>query len=311
MIVFGGSSTDGEILADGAAWDPATNRWRALPASPLGPRDGAVVAWAGDRMVVWGGATVPPPDAAPDAPSEMRADGMAYVPASDSWVPVPAAPVPARSGSEAVWTGRRLVISGGYHDGDDDDRADGAALDPLSGAWSPIAARPAPGSCGGDTPCDGIWTGAVALFPASGLAYDPAGDRWSAIAPFPSADSSVLGEPVVWTGTRLLAWGAPSDATAADGSDATAGDGADATAADGADASAGTDDTGNDSATETPPAPPVAGVYDPATNRWQPVAAGPLSGRVLHSATWTGQELLIWGGTARDAGLADGASFRP
>ena len=67
MIVFGGISVDGVLLGDGAAWDPATNRWRALPASPLGPRDGSVVAWAGDRLVVWGGSTVLPDDAPDDA----------------------------------------------------------------------------------------------------------------------------------------------------------------------------------------------------------------------------------------------------
>ena len=337
MLVFGGTSTDGDILADGAAWDPSANRWRPLPASPLGPRDGAVVAWAGDRMVVWGGATVPPPGA-PDTPtsgdtpeppglSEMRADGSAYVPATDSWVPVPAAPIAARSGAESVWSGTRLLISGGYHEGDDDDRTDGAALDPVSGAWSPIAARPAPGSCGGDTPCDGVWTGAAALFPASGLAYDPAGDRWSAVAPYPSADSSVLADPAVWTGTRLLAWGAPSDPSADDaGADpADAGATADAGTATASDTGTATDaatatDTGTvadngagtaDDSSDGPPPRPVGGSYDPAADRWQPVPAGPLSGRVLHSAVWTGQEMLVWGGTAGDAGLADGASYRP
>ena len=141
----------------------------------------------------------------------MRADGSAYVPATDSWVPVAIAPIPGRTGAQAVWTGSRLVISGGYHEGDDDDRTDGAALDPVSGAWSPIAARPAPGSCGGDSPCDGIWTGVTALFPASGLAYDPVADRWAAVAPYPATSGPVVGEPTVWSGRRLLAWGVPTD----------------------------------------------------------------------------------------------------
>ena len=103
-----------------------------------------------------------------------------------AWVPVAAAPIPPRSGAESVWTGTRLVVTGGYQEGEDDDRNDGAALDPVTGAWSAIAARPAPGSCGGEIPCGGVWTGTVALFPASGLAYDPAGDRWSAVAPYPA-----------------------------------------------------------------------------------------------------------------------------
>ena len=311
VLVFGGTSVDGDILADGAAWDPAAGTWRRLAASPLGARDGAVVAWTGDRLVVWGGATVPPPDAAGapaagDTPpaSEMRVDGSAYVPATDSWVPVAAAPIPARSGAESVWTGTRLLISGGYHEGDDDDRTDGAAFDPVSGAWSPIAARPAPGSCGGDVPCDGVWTGTVALFPASGLAYDPAGDRWSAVAPYPTADTSLSGGPTVWTGQRLLAWGTPSGASGGDDSGA---------ADSGTDASgSATDGSVTDSSPpDAPPPPPAGGMYDPAANRWEAVPAGPLGGRILHTTVWTGQEMLVWGGTAGDTGLADGAAFRP
>jgi hypothetical protein len=283
MIVFGGTSVDGDQLADGAAWDPASGDWRKLPASPLGPRDSAVVAWAGDRLVVWGGATVLPPDAPDTAETEMRNDGAAYVPATDSWVAVAAAPIPARSGAESVWTGSRLVVSGGYHEGDDDDRSDGAALDPVSGAWSPIAARPAPGSCGGDTACGGVWTGTTALLPASGLAYDPAGDRWSAVAPS-GPDGPAAGEPAVWTGRRLLAWGVAG----------------------------GSDDAGA-AGNPADDATPAGGMYDPVTNRWQSFAAGPLSSRNLHTATWTGQEMLIWGGVdpSGDSTLADGAAYTP
>jgi len=55
----------------------------------------------------------------------------------------------------------------------------------------------------------------------------------------------------------------------------------------------------------------VGGLYDPATGRWEAVAGGPLAPRFMQSAVWTGHELLIWGGTAGDTALADGASFRP
>lgn len=284
MVVFGGSSVEGEMLADGAAWNPATNAWRPLSASPLGPRDSAVVAWAGDRLVVWGGSTVLPSDAPDDAVAEMRNDGAAWVPASNSWVPVAAAPIPARSGAESVWAGGRLVVTGGYHEGDDDDRTDGAALDPVSGVWTAIAARPAPGSCGTGIPCDGVWTGAVALFPASGLAYDPAGDRWSTLAPYEGEDGQVTVEATVWAGRRMLVWGTSTNASD-DGLP---------------------DDDGGDGPL------PRGGLYDPATNRWHPIAAGPLPGRILHTAVWTGQDMLVWGGSADgETGLADGAAYRP
>ena len=283
MLIYGGTSLEGVILGDGAAWDPATNRWRALPASPLGPRDGSVVAWAGDRLVVWGGATVLPDDAPEDAESEPKNDGTAYVPATNRWVPVPAAPIVPRTGADSVWTGTRFVVTGGYHEGDDDDRLDGAAFDPVSGAWTPIADRPTPGSCGGGAVCEGIWTGKVALFPVSGVAYDPAADRWSNMAPVPTREGPAPGEPVVWTGRQLISWGISGEET---------------------------DDSGDSAGSDGPP-PVKAGAYDPVADRWQTFAAGPLGTRVIHTAVWTGQEMLVWGGTTGDSALGDGAAYRP
>lgn len=287
MVIYGGTSVEGVILGDAAAWDPATNRWRALPASPLGPRDGSVVAWAGDRLVVWGGSTVLADDAPDDAETELKNDGAAYVPATNAWVPVPAAPIVPRTGADSVWTGSRFVVTGGYHEGDDDDRVDGAAFDPVSGHWTPIADRPTPGSCGGGAACDGVWTGRAALFPVSGVAYDPAANRWSTMAPVPTRDGPAPGEPVVWTGERLISWGINAEDT--DDS----GDSPDA-------------DTGSDG-----PPPVRGGSYDPAADRWQTFAAGPLSSRVIHTAVWTGQEMLVWGGTGGESALGDGAAYRP
>ncbi|MGH9010689.1 MAG: hypothetical protein ACRDYF_12705, partial [Acidimicrobiia bacterium] len=192
------------------------------------------------------------------------------------------------TGADSVWTGSRFVVTGGYHEGDDDDRTDGAAFDPISGDWTPIAARPTPGSCGGGTACEGIWTGKMALFPVSGVAYDPAANRWSTMDPAPIPDGPAPGEPVVWTGQRLISWGINAE-DSGDASD------------DSADADAGSDE----------PPPVRGGTYDPVANRWQTFAAGPLSSRVIHTAVWTGQEMLVWGGTNGEAALADGAAYRP
>jgi hypothetical protein len=292
MVVFGGVSVDEGPLADGATWNPASNAWRPIAVPPTGIRDAAVVAWAGDRLVVWGGATVPPADAPADAEPQFHNDGAAWVAADNAWVAVPAAPIPARSSAESVWAGSRLIISGGYSLGEDDERRDGAAFDPVSGVWTPIADRPAPGSCGGDTPCTGVWTGSVALFPGAGLAYDPAGNRWSAVTPFPAADGRVTSDyAMAWTGRQLLVWGSPAESPEES-------------------PEAGTSEAGTSEAGTTPGGVDGFG-YDPAGNGWQKFAAGPLSRRNYHTAVWTGQEMLVWGGTAGDAVLADGAAYRP
>jgi hypothetical protein len=280
MLVFGGTSSDQDVLVDGAAWNPATNAWRKIPASPLGPRDGAVVAWAGDRLVIWSGNTVPPSDSTEEVPPEVKDDGAAYVPATDRWVPLSHAPIPPRSGAQWAWTGSRLVISGGAGEGDD--RTDGAAFDPAANAWSAIADRPDPGSCGGDSACTGFWTGTAALFPASGVAYDPGANRWTEMAPLPGPAAPAPGEPAVWTGRALLTWGVAGDPEDSDPY-------ADETAA-----------------------KPAAALYDPVANRWQPVSAGPLANRTMFTAVWTGGTMIVWGGLEDDdTPRGDGAAYRP
>ncbi|HET9770067.1 MAG TPA: hypothetical protein VFS16_04195, partial [Acidimicrobiia bacterium] len=302
MVVFGGFSVEVDPLMDGAAWNPASDTWRRITAPPIGVRDGMVIAWAGDRLVVWGGATIPSLDD-PDAETVMHNDGAAWVAAGGDWVALPAAPITPRSAAESVWTGTRLVVTGGYNIGEEDDRRDGAAFDPLSGTWSPIAARPVPGSCGGAVPCAGVWTGSVALFPGTGVTYDPAGDRWSAMAALPAGDGLVTEETATWTGRRLLVWGNTPPTSDGDEVESVEGDG---TTGDGAEV---IDD--GEMADEESRGPAAAFGYDPAANRWEAFPVGPLAGREYHSAVWTGQEMLVWGGNAGDTGLADGAAYRP
>ena len=39
----------------GVAYDPAANRWSALPQAPLRGRVSPLAAWTGHQMIVWGG----------------------------------------------------------------------------------------------------------------------------------------------------------------------------------------------------------------------------------------------------------------
>lgn len=47
--------------------------------------------------------------------------------------------------------------------------------------------------------------------------------------------------------------------------------------------------------------------FDPLTGIWRPLAASPLTPRVLHIAAWTGEEMLVVGGR----GEIDGAAYDP
>jgi hypothetical protein len=54
LVIWGGISFEGfrHTLADGAAYNPTTNTWRMLAASPLGPRWGATASTTGDGLVI-------------------------------------------------------------------------------------------------------------------------------------------------------------------------------------------------------------------------------------------------------------------
>jgi hypothetical protein len=60
MIVWGGSCALRCYLNDGARYDPVTDQWRAMAASPLGllARENHTAVWSGTEMIVWGGMTL-------------------------------------------------------------------------------------------------------------------------------------------------------------------------------------------------------------------------------------------------------------
>lgn len=51
--------------------------------------------------------------------------------------------------------------------------------------------------------------------------------------------------------------------------------------------------------------------YDPAADAWRPLAPSPLAARFDMVSTWTGRELVVWGGRAGAGSLDDGAAYDP
>ncbi len=126
VLLVGGTTAKGsgtQLVRRSVAYNPSTNRWRWI-ASMRYPREGNVATWTGDQLIVWGGVdlrwSVPP-------------RGEIYDPASDSWSPLPKAPLRGRSGADAVWTGAEVIIWGGWDARTNDWLPDGAALVPSSG----------------------------------------------------------------------------------------------------------------------------------------------------------------------------------
>jgi N-acetylneuraminic acid mutarotase len=120
-------------LADGAAYDPATDRWRRIAAAPLTARVRPQGVWTGRELVVWGG--IPRGGAG-------GADAAAYDPAQDRWRTLPDGPLSPRSNHTMVWTGREVLVWGGEANDRGGFLADGAALDPATGSWTPLPSAP-------------------------------------------------------------------------------------------------------------------------------------------------------------------------
>ena len=252
-----------------AAYNPVTDRWRSISGRIGSP---SVMVWTGRQVLTWGGGCC----------GEQSAYGAAYTPATDSWAPLPRAPLAGRH-TTGVWTGTEMIVVGG-----NDERRilrDTAAYNPATHSWRRLPPMPTP-----RTDASATWTGTEVLVVGGhhgdingrglytdGVAYNPATNRWRRL---PSTGAGRIEHTEVWTGSQLLVWGGQTirmgDRTAA----------------------------------------PHGMAYDPATDEWLAVPISPLRGRTGHLAVWTGSQMLIWGGTpARwtDPGkpFADGAAYTP
>jgi hypothetical protein len=185
MVAWTGRELIGWTVYGGAAYRPATGRWRSLPPALLtGP-----AAWTGHELIVVSG---------------TRA--AAFSPAS-GWRRLAHLPEP-REGASAVWDGRELLVVGGKSA-----PAVGFAYDPANHGWRRLEPMES-----GRTAAAAVWTGTRLLLwggetgrpgsfsiPPHGLAYDPRTDRWS---PLPQAPLRGRPDPVgVWTGRSLIVWG--------------------------------------------------------------------------------------------------------
>lgn len=169
---------------DGAAYDPAADRWRPIARAPATPVGDAM--WTGRVVLVRGARSVQRAE---------RSDALvlSYDPSSDRWTSFPAPPgTNDPFAVVAAWTGTELVVWGrpGYQE-----QAITYAFDPATGAWRELPPGPLPGYF---SPA-AIWTGREVLVlsdvpSVSGplplrtmqaATLDPATGEWRTRAPVP------------------------------------------------------------------------------------------------------------------------------
>ncbi len=127
------------------------SQWERIDAAPLSPRTGPAVVWAGDRLIVWGGALPGPPSYL------LPPDGAAWSPSTNQWTAISPSPAGRVSGGFAVWDGTEMFVGALEGDStapwnDDVSSADAqyglAAYAPASDSWrylAPIAPNDDPG----------------------------------------------------------------------------------------------------------------------------------------------------------------------
>ena len=308
MIVWGGFNATTQLDTNtGSRYDPATDSWTAMSTTNAPEaRDTHTAVWTGTRMVVWGGGNevfVP------------KNTGGRYDPTTNSWVATTTSGAPAaRESHTAVWTGSRMVVWGGYNSSFNDLNT-GARYDPATDSWTSTTTTGAPVARDAHT---AVWTGSRMVVwggeddvPSglnSGGRYDPVGNSWS-MTTTTGAPAARWFHTAVWTGSKMIVWGgldAASDfntggvydpGTDVWTSTATAGAPAarDMHVAVWTDALNEMDVWGGQDDTVTQLN--SGGRYNPTTNTWTAIStlAAPV-GRRFHTVSWTGSEMIPWGG---------------
>jgi hypothetical protein len=273
VIAFGGtvwySDYDG-TREEGGVYNLANDTWR--PTSRVNcpmQRYYHSAIWTGKEMIVWGG-----------FPTADLHDGYKYDPVNDTWTPISMVGAPmGRWNHTAVWTGKEMIVWGGESSPGGHWMAglsDGGRYDPETDTWLALAPCPLQGR----SEHSAVWTGSEMIIFGGhrvdgvspdlqwttfgdGARYDLANNSWAMI--------TSEGEPAprfqhtaIWTGSEMIIWGG-----------------------------------GVRPGTRTPVTLATNGAsYNPESDSWKelPMKGAP-EPRMFHTAVWTGDEMIIWGGS--------------
>jgi N-acetylneuraminic acid mutarotase len=210
--------------------------------------------------------------------TEYQNTGGRYNPSTDSWTATSTVNAPSgRWGHNAVWTGSKMIIWGGADSSGINNT--GARYNPVTNNWTPTSTTnaPAPGFY------TAVWSGSEMIVwggPNGGGKYNPNTNSWTAISNI-NAPTLQSGPSAVWAGSEMIVWGGSV-----------------------------TCQTFYQCETNT------GARYNPTTNSWTATStANAPIGRYGHTAVWTGNEMLVWGGINDDGPFTivfnDGGKYNP
>jgi hypothetical protein len=132
VVVYGQDLLHDDSHGIGAAYDPATNRWRMLPRAPLRGVFFFKISWVwtGKELILF-------PDTGADVGARR---GEAYSPRTNSWRVLSPGPMCTVPEAGVVWTGRAVVVAGGFDISgspcSDARAAESASYDPRTDHWT-------------------------------------------------------------------------------------------------------------------------------------------------------------------------------
>jgi N-acetylneuraminic acid mutarotase len=296
MIVWGGFWND--YWNDGGRYNPATDSWSPtnLVNAPEVRRMHSAV-WTGSEMIVWGG----------DGYSGDLNTGGRYNPVSDTWQPINSSnPPPASRGASAVWTGDKMLIWGGSANNNTPWR-----YDPAQDLWSAGNTVDAPELTVGNV---AVWTGSQMIIWGGDITpaakrYNPETDKWKSMSTMNAPPSAALAS-AIWTGSEMIVWGGFANGVLQNSGgrynpNSDSWNQINVNNAPTARYSHTAIWTGNEmivwgglsNATPDTVIFNDGGRYDVSNNSWTSVSLqNAPSKRYLHSAVWSGNEMIIFGG---------------
>jgi N-acetylneuraminic acid mutarotase len=295
MVIWGGVPQSGPYLNTGGRYNPKTDTWTAtsLTNVPAG-RWYHTAVWTGSEMIVWGGL---------DGDQIGFNTGGKYNPSTDSWTATSTTNAPdARYWDSAVWTGSEMIVWGGFDEPINNYFNNGGRYDPSTDTWRATNTTGAPqgrvnhaavwtgsqmivwggGGCSGELTTGGRYcAGGLAPTPTPTPTASPTpvsgciDDTWTATSTVNAPDGRD-GHTAVWTGSEMIIWG-------------------------GENISGGHFNLFNTGAR-----------YDPTTDSWTVTSTikAP-DARSSHTAVWTGDEMIVWGGNGGTNELNTGARYNP
>jgi N-acetylneuraminic acid mutarotase len=186
------------------------------------------------------------------------------------------APHDPRSNHTAVWTGSEMIVWGGS------DLNSGGKYEPSTDSWTATSMVNAPQGRSGHT---AIWTGSEMIIWGgsfdiyevlnTGGRYNPNTDSWTPTSTT-NAPSAREVHTAVWTGNEMIIWGGLSYSGF------------------------------------TPHYLSTGGRYNPNTDSWTPTnTASTPDARSWHTAVWTGDEMIVWGGANDTTVFSSGGRYDP